>query len=67
MGICFLLTWEKIREERRKCLAEDFGCSGTEAKASIKATLDNYMDRIRQDPDIMTDLKKLKEELGDKI
>ena len=25
------------------------------------------MDRIRQDPDIMTDLKKLKEEHGDKI
>ena len=43
----------------KKCLVKDFECSETEAKASIKEILDNYMDRIKQDPDIMTDLKKI--------
>ena len=67
LGICFLPSWKKTRDERKKCLAEDFECSETEAKATVKATLYNYMDRIKQDPDIMTDMKKLKQEHGDKI
>ena len=67
LGVGFLPTWKKTKEEREKCLAKDFKCTDSEAKASIKSTLDNYMDRIKQDPDIMTDMAKLREEHGNKI
>ena len=48
-------------------MAKDFKCIDNVAKASIKLTLNNYMDRLKQDPDIMTDMTRLREEHGNKI
>ena len=67
LGVGFLPTWKKTKEERDKCVAKDFKCTDNKAEASIKSTLDNYMDRIKQDPEIMTDMTKLREQHGNKI
>ena len=65
-GSWFSTNLEKTKEERDKGVTKNFKCTDSKARAAIKSTLDNYMDKIKQDPDIMTDMTRLREEHGNK-
>ena len=62
LGIGFLPTWANCREERKKCLADDLKCDESEATASIRATLKNWLDRAMIDPEVREPCEKLKKE-----
>ena len=57
LGLGFLPTWKACREEREKCLAEDFECNDNEANASIRSTLKNWLDRAMKDPEVSEQLR----------
>ena len=51
-GLGFLPTYANVREERKKCVADDLKCSDTDTVASLRATAINYLTRLLQDPDV---------------
>ena len=67
LGLGFLPTWKACREEREKCLAEDFECTDNEANASIRSTLKNWLDRAMKDPEVSEPIERLKKEHGKNI
>ena len=60
-------TYAKVREERKKCVAEDLKVTDTEAVASVKSTCDKYLERLFQDPDVVEKVEQVEEEYGDEI
>ena len=56
-----------MREERKKCVAEDLKVTDRVAVASVKSTCDNYLGRLFQDPDVREKVKQVEEEYGDEI
>ena len=62
LNLDFLPTWKKCREEREKCLAKDFEVdeSGSEATASIRSVLKNWLDRAMEDPKVKEPVERLK-------
>ena len=60
-------TYANVREERKKCIAEDLKVTDREAVASVKSTSDNYLGRLLQDPDVAEKVKQVEEQYGDEI
>ena len=60
-------TYANVREERKKCVAEDLKVTDREAVASVKSTCDNYLGRLFLDPDVREKVKQVEEEYGDEI
>ena len=57
-------TYNTVREERKKCVAENVKVTDRGAVASVKSTCDNYLGRLFQDPDVIEKVEQVEKECG---
>ena len=66
IGKHFLPIWQKPLEERKKCVSPDLKVTDTEAVASIKPTLDNFNNRLYQNPHVKYSTERIEKKYGNK-
>ena len=57
-----LPTYDAIRPERKKCVADDLKATDDEIVASVKSTWYNYLGRLLKDPDVKEKVREIKKE-----
>ena len=66
-GLNIFPCYDYVREQERKCIAEDLKVTDDTATASVKSTAYNYLERLLQIDDVKDSVTRLEDEYGKNV